>query len=87
MGLETCTTIGLMIQISSNISVFIANQPSPPITYPQGMCILYTLQTGSYLQFLGPSAMHREGYLVGCIDRQDKMKGHTIRSHRISRSN
>ena len=49
-------------------------------------CGYYTLQTGSYLQFLGPSAMHREGYLVGCIDRQEKMKGHTTRSQRISRS-
>ena len=58
---------------------------TPRSRTPKG-CGCYTLQTGSYLQFLGPSAMHREGYLVGCIDRQEKMKGHTIRSHRISQS-
>ena len=58
----------------------------PPRSRTPKGCGYYTLQTGSYLQFLGPSAMHREGYLVGCIDRQEKMTGHTIRSHRISRS-
>ena len=58
----------------------------PPRSRTPKGCGYYTLQTGSYLQFLGSSAMHREGYLVGCIDRQEKMKGHTIRSHRISRS-
>ena len=58
----------------------------PPRSRTPKGCGYYTLQTGSYLQFLGPSAMHREGDLVGRIDRQEKMTGHTIRSHRISRS-
>lgn len=70
------------------IKYFFLNSYStkPPRSRTPKTCGYYTLQTGSYLQFLGPSAMHREDYLVGCIDRQDKMKGHTIRSHRISRS-
>lgn len=73
-----------MIQISSNISFFVANQPSPRDHVPPQGCGYYTLQTGRdrICSFWVPMP----GYLVGCIDRQDKMKGHTIRSHRISRS-